>query len=214
MCLLNWTEAAWWQTLIIRDTENKSDGFSWWALRSWFHLWNSNAYGDRRRKVHLSSAEKKMLSPHRGSLDTGSFILRSSISNFCSRVGGSKIACLQDRKRSSTLLTSLFSICTKIKIQVPLFALLTLLPFYPGYSESRLSMTLLLPGQRQPPLFLTLLFPFLSLCFSLIRLAWLKSSCCLAPLRLCHSPLIALSSQLSVLKARHLPGFISNFSFS
>lgn len=155
-----------------------------------------------------------MLYPHCGSLDTGSFILRWSISNFCSGVGGSKIACLQDKKRPRTLLTSLISICTKIKIQVPLFSLLTLLLFYPEHSESHLSMTLLLPGQLQPPLFLTLRFPFLSLCFSLIRLAWLKSSCSLTPLRLCHSPLIALSSQLSVLKARHLPGFISNFSFS
>lgn len=119
-----------------------------------------------------------MLYTHSGSLDMGSFILRSSTSNFWSGVryggrGGSKIPCLQDRKRPSTLLTSLVSTCTKIKVHVPLLSLIPL-PFYPKCLESHLSVAPLLPGQHQPSLFLTLLFPFLSLCSSLIRLARLR----------------------------------------
>lgn len=61
--------------------------------------------------------------------------------------------------------------------------------------------------------FLNSAFP-LSLCISLIRLAWWESSCCLSlsPFRLCHSPFHRY--QLSALKMWLFPTFIFDFSFS
>lgn len=191
--------------MIILDIENKSNVFCWWTLKFCLYVGRRHANGDQRRKVFIWVLQS------RRKCYTLIVVLWIQEVSFWDRVlptsgvgrRGSKIPCLQNRKRPSTPLTSLVSTCIKIKVHVPLLSL-TPLPFYTQCLKSHLSVALLLPGQHQPPLplFWTPLFPFLSLCSSLIRLARLRWSCSLSPVTL---SLIAISYQFDVLKMWHLP---------